>query len=106
MDGSYTFGGAQLLNLYSVDENLFYKGVDKSQVPPSRLSQSHGINSNPLVGAPGSGRVADAGKSEPPAFGTGSMDSQPPYLFHSGTSLLAMARKHNVRISTLMSFFY
>ena len=82
-----------------MDENLFYKGVDKSQVPISRLSQSHGLDSVPLVGMPGSERVADS------ASGTGSTGSQPPYLFHSGASLLAMARKHNVRTPVLIGVF-
>ena len=66
--------------LISVDENLFYKGVDKHKVDPARLSQQHESHN-----------TDDA-----------SNDSlHPPYPFHSGDSLLALTRKHNVRDSVL-----
>lgn len=86
-----------------VDENLFYKGVDKSVVHGARLHQTHSSE-----GAPG-----EAAQAPDP--------TQPPYPFsvrhawcfvetvarsdcvwavlaaQSGDSLLALARKHNVR---------
>ena len=59
----------------SVDENLFYKGVDKHKVEPALLAQ-HDHDARP--------------------------DSTlPRYVFHSGDSLLALTRKHNVRDSVL-----
>ena len=58
-----------------VDENLFYKGVDKHKVEPARLTQHH----------------EHATEMDP---------GQPPYSFHSGDSLLALTKKHNVSNSS------
>ena len=76
-----------------VDENLFYKGVDKKGVDPGRLSLTHGSNAAPLLGAPPSETEAgsDGGASDAPN------SNQPRYLFHSAASLLSMAKRHNVR---------
>ena len=71
---------------FIVDENLFYKGVNKHLVDPARLAQHHSL-SEPAVdnregGAPHPSKVDPM---------------QPPYSFHSGDSLLALTKKHNVR---------
>jgi hypothetical protein len=61
-----------------VDENLFYMSIDKQKADPSRRSQLH------------DGEViADDVEY------TGNA-TQPPYLFKSGETLLAMTKKHNV----------
>jgi len=52
-------------------------GIDKEKVDPSRRSQSHDVKEG----------------TEVPYEGEA---SQPPYLFKSGDSLLAMTQKHNV----------
>jgi hypothetical protein len=52
-------------------------GIDKEKVDPSRRSQLHDVKEG----------------TEVPYEGEA---SQPPYLFKSGDSLLAMAQKHNV----------
>ena len=54
-----------------VDENLFYKGVDKHKVDPARLTQQGDASSQPV-------------------------EEHPPFVFHSGDSLLALTKKHNV----------
>ena len=64
-----------------VDENLFYKGVDKHKVDPARLAQHH------------QEELSNA-SSDP---------TLPPYAFHSGDSLLALTRKHNVSPSSYYS---
>ena len=62
-----------------VDENLFYKGVDKSKVHGARLHQHH----TESVGNQSSGEaVEDA--------------DQPPYPFDTGHTLLALTKNHNV----------
>lgn len=64
-----------LLTCHLVDENLYYMGIDKNKVDPSRLSQFHEGEENPEA------------ETSP---------SQPQYLFKSGDTLLAMAKKNNV----------
>lgn len=68
-----------------VDENLFYKGVDKSSVHGARLHQ----------------HVHVAGSSNVVGRGAQSGGEQPPYPFKSGDSLLNLTRTHNVWSSFL-----
>lgn len=86
--------------IHSVDENLFYKGVDKSRVDPGRLSQSHGMESDAaglLIEDPSKPATSKPTPSESATKGPNpDTPLQPRYLFHSGNSLLAMTRKHNV----------
>ncbi|KAF8325870.1 serine dehydratase alpha chain-domain-containing protein [Cantharellus anzutake] len=99
----FSVGGGFVVNEKTkVDENLFYKGVDKSQVSLSRLSQNHGLGSTPLLGAPGSEDAVKDGKSSLSESETRAKTAQPSYLFHSGASLLSMARKHNLTIAQLV----
>jgi hypothetical protein len=63
------------------DENLFYKGVDKSVVHGARLHQTHNV------------AEGDQTPDQPAANDPG----HPPYPFESGNSLLALTKKHNVR---------
>jgi hypothetical protein len=58
-------------------------GIDKEKVDPSRRSQSHNVKAG----------------TEVPYEGEA---SQPPYLFKSGDSLLAMTQKHNVSALILL----
>ena len=64
----------------AVDENLFYKGVDKSKVHGARLHQHHteSLNNHSSREA-----IEDA--------------DQPPYPFDTG-QLLASTKNHNVRL--------
>lgn len=66
-----------------MDENLFYKGIDKTLIEPARLSQ-HSLNEPTHRGE--DGKEGDQT----------SVPNHPPYKFHSGESLLALTRKHNV----------
>lgn len=69
-----------LANSPAVDENLFYKGVDKSAVHGARLHQTHSVEKGDAVPMP------------PQANDPG----HPPYPFESGNSLLALTKRHNV----------
>ena len=80
-----------------VDENLFYKGVDKHLVEPARLSQHHSLSE-----ATGDGRER-VGKAE--TLNEDEKPMQPPYSFHSGDSLLALTKKHNVNHGFSLFFF-
>ncbi|OJA19227.1 hypothetical protein AZE42_08635 [Rhizopogon vesiculosus] len=70
----------------SVDENLFYKGVDKSVVHGARLHQTHNV------------AEGDRTPDRPAANDPG----HPPYPFESGDSLLALTRKHNLTIAQIV----
>ncbi|KAH9888904.1 L-serine ammonia-lyase [Cubamyces lactineus] len=81
----FSVGGGFVVNEKTkVDENLFYKGVDKSVVHGARLHQTHSSESTP--GAP----------SQAPD------PIQPPYPFVSGDSLLALTKKHNMTIAQIV----
>ncbi|KAL5536927.1 hypothetical protein ACEPAF_750 [Sanghuangporus sanghuang] len=73
----FSVGGGFVVNEKTkADENLFYKGVDKHKVEPARLSQhDHDARSDSTL---------------------------PPYVFHSGDSLLALTKKHNMTIAQIV----
>jgi hypothetical protein len=73
---------------FKVDENLFYKGVDKSHIEPSRLAPA----------LPSHGLPIEAPEAQQGVASTSASDSDPPpYLFESGASLLQLTEEHNVR---------
>ncbi|KAH8093733.1 L-serine ammonia-lyase [Cristinia sonorae] len=79
----FSVGGGFVVNdKTKVDENLFYKGVDKRVVHGARLAQTHSMT-DPISDAPPS-------------------PTQPPYPFTSGDSLLALTRKHNRTIAQIV----
>ncbi|KAF9517753.1 hypothetical protein BS47DRAFT_439273 [Hydnum rufescens UP504] len=97
----YSVGGGFVVNEKTkIDENLFYKGVDKSRVAPARLSQAHGMDST-LTGLLQPSPVQNS-DSSPESSSDPYKSSQPRYLFHSGDSLLALTRKHNLTIAQLV----
>lgn len=82
----FSVGGGFVVNdKTKVDENLFYKGVDKSAVHGARLHQSHSLSDN---------QWGDSPPENDPC--------QPPYPFVSGESLLALTRKHNMTIAQIV----
>ncbi|KAG8903911.1 hypothetical protein FRB99_002568 [Tulasnella sp. 403] len=86
----FSVGGGFVVNEKTkVDENLYYRGIHKRDVDPARLSQTHGMT-------PGETPTDDRSSSSLPT------PSQPPYLFHSAESLLALTEKHNKTIAQLV----
>ncbi|OCH91026.1 L-serine ammonia-lyase [Obba rivulosa] len=82
----FSVGGGFVVNEKTkADENLFYKGVDKSAVHGARLHQTHSM-SDPVEDGP-----------RPPPD-----PCQPPYPFVSGDSLLALTKKHNMTIAQIV----
>ncbi|KIM56490.1 hypothetical protein SCLCIDRAFT_1220283 [Scleroderma citrinum Foug A] len=83
----FSVGGGFVVNdKTKVDENLFYKGVDKRVVHGARLHQTHQAEQgDPILGTPN--------EDDP---------GHPPYPFDSGNSLLALTRKHNLTISQIV----
>lgn len=86
-----TLGGGFVVNdKTKVDENLFYKGVDKTAVQAARLHQSHSLM-EPAIDGPTSS--AEPNSEPPPVI---------PYPFDSGSSLLALTEKHNMTIAQIV----
>lgn len=79
-----------------MDENLFYKGVDKTSIEPSRLSQSY----------PSKGTAIEAPDLDDQVVKSASTSDNPPYLFDSGASLLKLTETHNVAIFIFKKYFY
>ncbi|KAJ3839580.1 serine dehydratase alpha chain-domain-containing protein [Lentinula raphanica] len=92
----YSVGGGFVVNEKTkVDENLFYKGVDKSVVPPARLHQTHSL-AEPSLSPPSTEH------SEPSSLPQDTPEAGPPYPFESGNSLLALTQKHNMTIAQIV----
>ncbi|KAJ3782875.1 serine dehydratase alpha chain-domain-containing protein [Lentinula aff. detonsa] len=96
----YSVGGGFVVNEKTkVDENLFYKGVDKSVVPPARLHQMHSLT-EPSLSSPSS--EPSSGPFTPHDESISHDDASPPYPFESGNSLLALTQKHNMTIAQIV----
>ncbi|KAI0080159.1 L-serine ammonia-lyase [Panus rudis PR-1116 ss-1] len=81
----FSVGGGFVVNdKTKVDENLFYKGVNKNLVHGARLHQSQHVDPHST--------------SPPPPADPAS----PPYPFSSGDSLLALTKKHNMTIAQIV----
>jgi hypothetical protein len=84
-------GGYFKILFMAVDENMFYKSVDKRKVHGARLEKTHSVTvpldnqvSAPSIGDPGS------------FVSTNEDTNHPPYPFTSGDTLLALTKQHNV----------
>ncbi|KZS94390.1 L-serine ammonia-lyase [Sistotremastrum niveocremeum HHB9708] len=93
----FSVGGGFVVNdKTKIDENLFYKGVDKKKIDPARLAQSHSLSEpDHSIGSP---KDDDGTDFKVPAQDP----NMPPFLFHSGDSLLHLTRKHNMTIAQLV----
>jgi hypothetical protein len=82
-----------------VDENLFYKGVDKRAVHGARLSQTQAVSDLlPGNGPPSTQEQHQHSNSSQDKEQNDPDPGHPPYPFESGDSLLALTRKHNVHL--------
>ena len=83
------------LLVVSVDENLFYKGVDKKMVHGARLHQSHSV-AEPAYPPLSLGEEPFDKEDNADLDEVDENKGQPPYPFDTGNSLLALTKKHNV----------
>ncbi|KIM44907.1 hypothetical protein M413DRAFT_442879 [Hebeloma cylindrosporum] len=92
----FSVGGGFVVNEKTkVDENLFYKGVDKKKVHGARLHQTHHHpEDSPKLKSPTSNETAQRTGDE--------YKEHPPYPFVSGNSLLALTKKHNMTIAQIV----
>lgn len=79
----------------SVDENLFYKGVDKKTVHGARLHQSHSV-AEPVYPPLSLGEEPFDKEDNADLDNIEENEGQPPYPFDTGNTLLALTKKHNV----------
>ncbi|KAF8074771.1 serine dehydratase alpha chain-domain-containing protein [Lyophyllum atratum] len=96
----FSVGGGFVVNEKTkVDENMFYKGIDKRTVHESRLNQSHSFSDPTNDGTPSSPQTAS---SSTDVSGDKPGSGHPPYPFSSGDSLLALTKKHNMTIAQIV----
>ncbi|TFK39348.1 serine dehydratase alpha chain-domain-containing protein [Crucibulum laeve] len=92
----FSVGGGFVVNEKTkVDENLFYKGVDKKTVHGARLHQTHSLSEPELLTGGSSGDTDGAVTVQEDS-------GHPPYPFESGNSLLALTKKHNMTIAQIV----
>ncbi|RDB20821.1 L-serine dehydratase [Hypsizygus marmoreus] len=95
----FSVGGGFVVNEKTkVDENMFYKGVDKRTVHEARLHQTHSLSDptdNTTLSAPDREPTPDV-NAIPEDSG------HPPYPFTSGDTLLALTKKHNMTIAQIV----
>ncbi|KAG2011473.1 L-serine dehydratase [Coprinopsis cinerea AmutBmut pab1-1] len=114
----FSVGGGFVVNdKTKVDENLFYKGVDKKRVHGARLHQSlhSSIASTPespsiagsthvSAGAPPAPFIPpqlEVGTATETEHAQGEID-KPPYPFDTGATLLALTKKYNMTIAQIV----
>ncbi|KAJ3571143.1 hypothetical protein NP233_g3949 [Leucocoprinus birnbaumii] len=118
----FSVGGGFVVNEKTkVDENLFYKGVDKKSVHGARLHQSHAAETPLLTeaneaststqdpGHPGTqptttstNNSTSASKDDIKDKNPSTNDLLPPYPFDTGATLLALTQKHNLSIAQIV----
>ncbi|BGP40041.1 hypothetical protein JCM10449v2_003999 [Rhodotorula kratochvilovae] len=102
----FSVGGGFVVNEQTqVDENLYYRGIKKSDVDHTRRDQSHGLPPDALLHvdaalpAPSSDAVAAVAE----AAQAGTEGSKPlPYLFRNAAGLLRLTQKHNLTIAQIV----
>jgi hypothetical protein len=77
--------------LITVDENLYYRAINKDKTSHARRDQTHGLDDVALP------LPDDQSGSAPKPPTEGEKLKQPPFLFRNGQGLLNMTRENNVR---------
>lgn len=87
----FSVGGGFVVNdKTKVDENLFYKGIDKRTVHGARLHQSHSVSE------------PECNEASSEVNSSTVCNEHPPYPFDSGKALLALTKKHNLTIAQIV----
>ncbi|KAL1747919.1 serine dehydratase alpha chain-domain-containing protein [Schizophyllum fasciatum] len=86
----YSVGGGFVVNEKTkVDENLFYKSINKRDAAGARIHQQHSV-SDPIS------------EAVPPPNAGVEEEQNIPHPFDSGASLLALTKKHNMTIAQIV----
>ncbi|GAA5977814.1 hypothetical protein JCM11641_006081 [Rhodosporidiobolus odoratus] len=99
----YSVGGGFVVNERTqVDENLFYRSINKSTVDHARLDQTHGIDTALSAGSEEAILLPAVGDPKALAAGEGRKPETPQFLFRDAAGLLKMTQKHNLTIAQLI----
>ncbi|KAI5894971.1 L-serine ammonia-lyase [Schizophyllum commune H4-8] len=103
----FSVGGGFVVNdKTKVDENLFYKAINKKDAAGARIHQQHHSVSDPVTDAVPPPSATGSPPPPPPVTveGTDTKEEEQtiPYPFDSGASLLALTRKHNMTIAQIV----
>ncbi|GJN89357.1 hypothetical protein Rhopal_002337-T1 [Rhodotorula paludigena] len=104
----YSVGGGFVVNEQTqVDENLYYRGIDKQTVDTTRRDQTHGLPVDTLASAgapalPAASDASTASTSEASAASALAETKPIPYLFRDAAGLLRLTQKHNLTIAQLV----
>ncbi|KAK4048039.1 hypothetical protein OIV83_005073 [Microbotryomycetes sp. JL201] len=94
----YSVGGGFVINERTqVDENLYFRAVNKEDAPQSRRDQTHGLHNYAALPSPSSSQ--DAAFDEPPSKPD---VKPPPFLFRDAQGLLRLTRQQNMTIAQLV----
>jgi hypothetical protein len=99
----FSVGGGFVVNQRTqVDENLFYRAINKKEASPARRDQTHGIvQDGPQIAPPQEALLDDEPESEnteeEEPDSQQAKNKQPPFLFHNAQSLETLTKRHNVR---------
>ncbi|GAA6056797.1 hypothetical protein JCM3770_002804 [Rhodotorula araucariae] len=106
----FSVGGGFVVNEQTqVDENLYYRGIRKSDVDHTRRDQSHGLPPDALLHvdaalpAPSPDAATAVSEAAHSAVAVGNEASKPlPYLFRNAAGLLKLTQKHNLTIAQIV----
>lgn len=80
-----------------VDENLYYRAINKDDTSHARRDQTHGLIGLDTKALPSPTSANDSVEVQE---SRGDKLPQPPHLFTNAESLLKMSKAHNVSLST------
>lgn len=92
-----------------MDENLYYRSINKDDTSPARRDQTHGLSTLGLP-SPSTSTSSDSNESTSSASSKKKekeklkekLKIQPPFLFRNAKGLLAMTKSHNVGFLVLL----
>ncbi|CDZ98003.1 Serine dehydratase-like, alpha subunit [Phaffia rhodozyma] len=109
----FSVGGGFVINERTkVDENMYYRSINKSAASPARRDQTHGMTTDKIEGIAAPDELKSEESQRAHEHTTTGQESggpnedkkkqQPKYLFHNAASLEALTRKHNLTIAQLV----
>lgn len=94
----FSVGGGFVVNERTqVDENLYFRSINKEDASEARRDQAHGLGNKALPSLT-DGTDSSSAESKSTSQPKPEKSGQPPFLFRNAAGLLAMTKKHNVRL--------